>query len=167
MEAVENSMRGRYIDRGFSHLTVRAMFRIMLVVLLICIVAHWAACCWAAIGWANLNDPSKTSWLEPETEIIGREQQTERRYVRALYWAGFTLSTVCYGDIVPTNEAETMAALLLIFIAAFLLSALIGSMTTLLGVGREKVRMSCRADDAPTHQMSRPPFPNFTTYEPY
>ena len=138
MDALETSMRGRYPQ--FSHLTVRAIFRIASVVLLIGTVAHWAACCFAAIGQANLDDPSKTSWLEPEAAILGPERRSTTRYVRALYWSGSTLSTVCYGDIVPTNDSETMAALLLIFIAAFLLSALIGSMTTLLRVGREKVR---------------------------
>jgi len=156
------STTGGLLSRSYSPLTVNAIFKILGVALLIAIVAHWAACSFAAIGQAHLDDASSTSWLVPEAEMLdsaGDANRNRARYVRALYWASFTLSTVCYGDIVPTNENETLAALLLIFIAALLLSALIGSVTTLLRVGTEKSaaelerRMGCLTAFLRTHPV--------------
>ena len=90
------------------------------------------ACSFHAIG-AYYESRAEPSWLQDDTaNFVAAGVPLNVRCVRALYWALFTLSTVCYGDVVPTNDGEVAVALAVISLGALVFSALIGSMTFVL-----------------------------------
>ena len=61
------------------------------------------------------------------------EQPTSIQYQYAIYWALTTLTTVGYGDICPTNNAERMYTLVCLLIGALVFGYLLSSIGELLG----------------------------------
>ncbi len=76
--------------------------------------AHWIAC-----GWLALRGVSAASddWTN---------------YLRALYWTIQTLSTVGYGDLPPTTNAQTFYAMAVMMVGVGVYSYIIGNVASLL-----------------------------------
>ena len=70
-----------------------SVFRMLLFFFLIFLAAHWMAC-----GWIALNP-----------EPLGDDFQ--RTYLQALYWVITTMTTVGYGDITPSTNAQIVYAM--------------------------------------------------------
>ncbi|MEN9204668.1 MAG: cyclic nucleotide-binding domain-containing protein [Thermostichales cyanobacterium BF4_bins_65] len=80
------------------------------------LIAHWLAC-----GWLVLQAPSS---LPPVT-----------RYLRALYWTVTTLTSVGYGDIIPTTPAQMIYAIVTMIIGAGLYTFVISNLVRLFASG--------------------------------
>lgn len=74
---------------------------------------HWIACGWLALRGATPGEETSN-------------------YLRALYWAIQTFSTVGYGDITATNDAQTLYALVVMLIGVGVYGYLIGNVASLL-----------------------------------
>ncbi len=74
---------------------------------------HWIACGWLALRGVT-----------PGAEASN--------YLRALYWAIQTFSTVGYGDVTATNDAQTLYALVVMLIGVGVYGYLIGNVASLL-----------------------------------
>ena len=55
---------------------------------------YWSTCGWLALGG------------------VGKEGEPSIPYLRARYWCATTLTTVGYGDISPTTDAQTASVIL-------------------------------------------------------
>lgn len=74
---------------------------------------HWIACGWLALRGVTPGEETSN-------------------YLRALYWAIQTFSTVGYGDITATNDAQTLYALVVMLIGVGVYGYLIGNVASLI-----------------------------------
>ncbi len=74
---------------------------------------HWIACGWLALRGVTAGEETSN-------------------YLRALYWAVQTFSTVGYGDITAANDAQTLYALVVMLIGVGVYGYLIGNVASLL-----------------------------------
>ncbi|MEZ4697350.1 MAG: cyclic nucleotide-binding domain-containing protein [Rhodothermales bacterium] len=79
------------------------------------LTAHWIAC-----GWISLR--STEAAAGPSAAV----------YVHALYWCVSTLTTVGYGDVVPTNNAQSLYAVLVMILGVGVYAYVIGNIATIL-----------------------------------
>ena len=97
------------------------------------------------------NDEQTPTWTETydDGRIAQAGVSTSVRYLYAVYWAVTTLTTVGYGDLVPTNDAERTYAL-----CAMLCSALVfGYMIS--NIGSLVASMDRQARHAPPRSVPR------------
>ncbi|MCE9500184.1 MAG: cyclic nucleotide-binding domain-containing protein [Leptospira sp.] len=80
----------------------------------IILTAHWIACCWIALGFS----------VEEGTKI--------HLYVRSLYWAITTLTTIGYGDITAKTTVQTLFSIFVELLGAGLYGYVIGSIASLI-----------------------------------
>ena len=80
----------------------------------IAIVTHWLAC-----GWLGLHH------FEGINDAV-------TLYVRSLYWSVVTLTTVGYGDIVPTNNIETLYSMMVMVFGVGVYGYVIGNVAHIL-----------------------------------
>ncbi|HED10566.1 MAG TPA: cyclic nucleotide-binding domain-containing protein [Caldithrix abyssi] len=80
----------------------------------IAIVTHWLAC-----GWLGLHRFDAIS-------------DGLTLYIRSLYWSVVTLTTVGYGDIVPTNNLETLYSMMVMIVGVGVYGYVIGNVTHIL-----------------------------------
>ena len=78
----------RYSLVGFSNLFIFSQF-----VIWFSLVTHWLACGWHQIGGSFM------------------ASDLQSQYVDSIYWTVTTLSTVGYGDIVPSNNLQKLYAI--------------------------------------------------------
>eukprot|EP00929_Paragymnodinium_shiwhaense_P076771 TRINITY_DN3951_c0_g1_i9.p1 TRINITY_DN3951_c0_g1~~TRINITY_DN3951_c0_g1_i9.p1 ORF type:complete len:790 (+),score=108.57 TRINITY_DN3951_c0_g1_i9:129-2498(+) len=87
------------------------------VVLLTALICHWLAC-----GMAIADN----GWLLSYQDING---SLSRTYLAALYWSMTTMTTVGYGDIVPTADSERGFCIFAMVIGGAFYGYLIGTIT--------------------------------------
>lgn len=78
------------------------------------LTAHWLAC-----GWLALRG------MAPDTSML-------TNYVRALYWCVTTLTTVGYGDITPTTNAQMVYTMAVMILGVGMYGYVIGNVASLL-----------------------------------
>ena len=102
-------------------------FRIAKYSALLVVSVHWFACAYRLV--AQLEDSRETNWL---VNYYGPAPvSTAEQYNSALYWAVTTMSSVGFGDIVPTTSAERVMTTSVIMVSACLFAFLLGSVTSL------------------------------------
>lgn len=100
-----------------AHQTGSKILSLVTVTLLLC---HWLACFMAAIDGAGID------------EYLGPGEPSDRRYLSALYWAMSTLTTVGYGDLIPTSDKERMYAMFAMIVGGSFYGYIIGCMTSVI-----------------------------------
>ena len=154
----------KLIDKYEEELYSVGAFRLLKLLMGILILSHWLACAWYFFGTFYAPDyihyrkmgkdppPSGTpGWVE---NIFGHADygSTEstggltERYVASVYYAFMTLTTVGYGDIVPTNVAERVYACVAMLLGGFMFGMIVGSLG-------EIIRKSNPGDSARTKKM--------------
>jgi len=98
--------------------------RLWWVVLYIALAAHVLACVWYLTGMSYKGWPFEVGI----THLPWGEQ-----YLTSLYWSITTLTTVGYGDISATNEAEKYVAIVALILGVMCYAVLIGQMAASLG----------------------------------
>ena len=111
--------------------------------------SHWMACAFGMV--ADIED-SDFSWLHYTSFnsylVSGRlsEGQDPRGivpyvelYVAALYWSAMTMSTIGYGDIVPSTTTERVFVSIAMLIGAFIYGYIIGAVSNVIQTRNQKV----------------------------
>ena len=90
-------------------------FRLTFFIYWTFLFAHWVAC-----GWIKLN-PSFLATSDSTT-----------RYIRSLYWSVTTLTTIGYGDIVPTTNTQTIYTMCVMIVGVGIYGYVVGNIASIL-----------------------------------
>jgi hypothetical protein len=98
---------------------------------------HWIGCLWHACATISDSIGMENNWVkqdeeDPSLSIVHSEFYGFGSYLRSVYWAIVGMTTVGYGDIVPTNILETSFATVIILFGGLILPAIVGKMLILL-----------------------------------
>jgi len=118
----------------------RRVFKFQFGLIAIC---HWVGCLWymtadlsSEVGYPDHDyqnwreaDEANTTFNVKHTDFGG----ITAGYLRSVYWAIVGMSTVGYGDIVPTNDLETTFATVIILFGGLLIPAIVGGLAAYMG----------------------------------
>lgn len=88
--------------------------RLLFFVYWLTLSAHWVSC-----GWVALEGPN------PDLGIASQ-------YLNAVYWCVATLTTVGYGDVLPTTDAQKLYATVVMVLGIGVYAFIIGNIATIL-----------------------------------
>ncbi|KAG6586545.1 Voltage-gated Ion Channel (VIC) Superfamily [Phytophthora cinnamomi] len=126
--------RIRRLGKVFANLedavyTNQSLVSLAKLVLTMLFIAHLVACLWYAVGRV---DPTE-SWLavlanDPAGHVT---DPNYLQYVRSVYWAIVTMTTIGYGDIVGHNNYERMLNIAVMAVGVSFFGYVIGTISTL------------------------------------
>ncbi|AFM12169.1 ion transporter [Turneriella parva] len=90
------------------------LVRLFFTIFVVLIIAHWVACGWMALG---KKDPNLDFFTN---------------YVKALYWCITTITTIGYGDITPSTNAQTIYTMFVQLTGAGMYGYIIGNLASML-----------------------------------
>jgi len=111
-----------YFDKTVATRQCQTCFRMVKLLSIAFIVAHWLACFGCAIDCTSLD-----VYFDPR----GGMSSSTQKYLAGIYWAMTTLSTVGYGDITPQTDAERAYAMAAMVIGGSLYGYVVGSVTSI------------------------------------
>lgn len=122
LKVVGGSEMMEKIEERNSTKSHQTSMRILKLTVLAFVLCHWLACFSAFLDTGSLdayfaNDPNEAS--------------SGRRYLASMYWAMTTLSTVGYGDILPTSDIERGYAMLAMIVGGAFYGYIVGCVTSI------------------------------------
>jgi len=127
------------------------MTRLAKLLIMMLITAHISACGWVGVAmyyrtddhsWENFHGFPENSWFVRFTSVSPTwEKSQPEQYLRALYWASTTLTTIGYGDITPVLPLEIIYTIGIQFIGSTLFGYIIGNVASIISRDDEVVLM--------------------------
>jgi hypothetical protein len=124
--------------------TNSGILRIQKFLIIILLVIHWIACIWFLTAYVSkfpLNSWAVRAGIENADSFT--------QYLRSLYWAIVTMTTVGYGDITPLRNTEYILTIFVILLGATTYAFMIGNIASLISkIDSVKVNFWNRIDSA-------------------
>jgi len=120
----------RIIKRYQSHVGISHATQTMIKFAIgIFAVAHWLACAWGIVTTIDTTERygQKVNWIQDYALWDQIQGKPYRIYLSSLYWAAMTVTTIGYGDIRPTNEAEQILCIFGMVLGASAYAYVIGN----------------------------------------
>lgn len=114
------------VEDQFSPKFSQTMGRVLNLIVVTSVTCHWLACFLAICDAGSLD-----SYLQNKNGTSDTPA-TDQRYLAALYWSVTTLTTVGYGDIIPSTDSERMYAMLAMIIGSAFYGYIIGCITSVI-----------------------------------
>lgn len=117
-------------DQQASHRFVGnvVLVRGLSLTLIITYLAHLLGCCWGFLG--NLSSQGGADTWFSSVEFSPDDHA--KRYIASVYWAFTTMTTVGYGDIVPTRDRERIFVTIAMLVGGTVFGYVVGSVGALI-----------------------------------
>ncbi|KAG1696183.1 hypothetical protein DVH05_018716 [Phytophthora capsici] len=126
--------RIRRLGKVFANLedavyTNQSLVSLAKLALTMLFIAHLVACLWYAVGRSD----SEKSWLiSISLDPAGKANDTNfLQYIRSVYWAIVTMTTIGYGDIVAHSNNERLLNIAVMAVGVSFFGYVIGTISTL------------------------------------
>lgn len=126
----------RFEERSALPYTIIGLIKFSVILV---VVGHWMACAWILVATTQ-EDPKCHAWKDDDEggchtwmdELWGNMKDERRatpltKYSAAIYWSLVTITSVGYGDIIPTNDHEARWATILLLFGSCLWAYIIGN----------------------------------------
>jgi len=110
------------VEEKSASKTSQTMVRLVQLMFLNLVLAHWLACFGASVNSRHLDVYFEGNGVVPSEG---------QKYLAAVYWAMTTLSTVGYGDILPITDEERAYAMFAMVVGGAFYGYIIGSVTSI------------------------------------
>jgi len=128
------------LERTLAHFKLggdHTFLRVIKLNFLLIIVCHWVGCLWFYCADLSIELGLSTNWrmVDEEDKSLSIEHSDFggfSAYLRSIYWAIVSMSTVGYGDIIPTNALETTFTTIVILFGGLMLPAIVGGLAAYL-----------------------------------
>eukprot|EP00002_Diphylleia_rotans_P013983 TRINITY_DN2722_c0_g2_i4.p1 TRINITY_DN2722_c0_g2~~TRINITY_DN2722_c0_g2_i4.p1 ORF type:complete len:540 (-),score=80.96 TRINITY_DN2722_c0_g2_i4:1529-3148(-) len=111
------------LEKGFNHHLVR----ILRLLFLMLIFAHWFGCGWFYI--AKLEKNPEVTWAAVAGIL---EADFTTQYITSAYWALVVMTTVGFGDIVPVTNYEKVFTMVTMISGVTIYATIFGNMATMI-----------------------------------
>ena len=120
--------------------------RIVQMIVKMLFLAHLLGCFWY---YVSINSDEEVTWVNSysDGDASGEDASVGKRYLYSFYWALTTLTTVGYGDITPTNDAERAYATIALLIGALVFGYILTDIGSLVAsIDRKAVLIESKMD---------------------
>ena len=130
--------------------------RILTMVLNMLFLAHMLGCFWFYTAAMVGLDEDTVTWVSSYDDGSALFADASTQYLYSVYWALTTLTTVGYGDITPTNNAERLYSLGALLIGALVFGFMLSSIGALVAaVDRQAALSEERLDEVKEYMRWR------------
>jgi len=116
---------GRMFQRWESRLAINySTIALVKFIITTIAIAHWLACAFHA--FMSFEEDPTGNWLD-NYAFVGGTSSIRSKYFASLYWAVATLSTLGYGDVVPTTDGERIFCIICTMLGASVYAYMVGA----------------------------------------
>lgn len=140
MESIEIMLAELKIDIDLS------LYRVIKLNIVMLTVCHWVGCLWYMMASLSILLGKDENWCQADEgnelfDISHADFGDFTAYLRSIYWAIVGMSTVGYGDIVPTNIIEMTFATVVILFGGLVLPAVVGGLAAYISNFHQTAKM--------------------------